>query len=161
FTYTLRPLSEAVTEVPAISVSYLDPKTNKFGKAQSRPIPLEVTAAQNATPDAPAAPAAAAPAAAPTPPPAEEDEPATGSLLDSPWPWVEGAMAVGLAACAAIWVVRRFRRGRMSPAHPAPAVPVAVAAPRPVAVPAPRPVARVRRDPPAPAPTFAGVRQTL
>src|SRR5262249_58156358 len=60
-----------------------------------------------------------------------------------------------------VWVVRRSRRGRMSPAHPAPAVPVAVAAPRPVAVPAPRPVARVRRDPPAPAPTFAGVRQTL
>jgi hypothetical protein len=161
FTYTLRPLSEAVTEVPAISVSYLDPKTNRFGKAQSQLIPLEVTAAQNATPDAPPAPAAAAPAAAPAPPPAEEDEPATSSLTDSLLPWAEGAMAVGLAACAAVWAVRRFRRGHTSPAHPAPAVPAVLATPRPPAVPAPLPVARVRRDPPAPAPTFAGVRQTL
>src|SRR5207302_10505210 len=86
FTYTLRPLAEAVTEVPAVTVSYLDPKTNKFRAAQSDPIPLQVTAGQNATPDVPPAPAAAglvAPAAAPPPPPAAGDEPQARTFADS------------------------------------------------------------------------------
>jgi len=53
FTYTLRPLNQQVTEVPPVPVSYFDPQVNRFGTARSEPIPLRVSAAQNATPDVP------------------------------------------------------------------------------------------------------------
>jgi hypothetical protein len=159
FTYTLRPLSEAVTEVPPVTVSYLDPKTNKFRAAQSDPIPLQVSPAQNATPDVPAAPvpappaaAPAAPAAAPPPAPAAAEEPRPRSFAESALPWAEGAMGVGLLACAAAWGVRRIRRQRGVVALAAPHVADASVAPV---------VARPRAEPLAPAVTFAGVRQTL
>jgi hypothetical protein len=137
FSYTLRPLSEAVSEVPGVTVGYFDPKTNKFAAAQSDPIPLEVTEAQNATPPAPPAPAAGPPSPAAAPP---DDAPASGWQFDSLLPWAEGAMLLGVVACAGVWGVRRFRRPRTSPA------PRAV-----VALPA---IAQ-------PAPTFAEVRRTL
>jgi hypothetical protein len=141
FTYTLRPLSEAVTEVPSISVSYFDPKANKFGIAHSEPIPLRVTAAQNATPDAPPAPP-------PPPAPADEVQTETASLGDSLWPWVEGAMAVALVACAAVWGWRRLRRPNKEAAIPPPQ-PELPALPRP----------HLERL--APGPTFDGLRQSL
>ncbi len=138
FTYTLRPLSEAVTEVPGVTVSYFDPKANKFVAARSDPIPLEVTAAQNATPAAPPAPATA-----PSPDPAVSvDEPEPGWRVDSLLPWAEGAMVLGLAACVGVWGVRRLRRR-----------PKTRAVPRATA----RPVAAVAM----PAPTFAAVRRTM
>ena len=42
-TYTLRPLDEKVTEVPPVTVSYYDTKTDKFKTAASPAIPLQVT----------------------------------------------------------------------------------------------------------------------
>ena len=45
FTWTLRPRSEAVTEMPAISLSWFNPETDKFERAHSEPIPLRVTPA--------------------------------------------------------------------------------------------------------------------
>jgi hypothetical protein len=128
FTYTLRPLSEAVTEVPGIAVSYFDPKTNKFAAAQSDPIPLEVTAAQNATPPAPPAPAATGPSPDAALP---DDQSPSGWQFDSLLPWAEGAMLLGVVACAGVWGVRRLRRPRTSPApravvaHPTIAQPAA------------------------------------
>ncbi len=138
FAYTLRPLSADVTEVPPVPVTYFDPKANKFGTARSEPIPLHVTAAPNATPNVPAA-------APPPPEPADRPEPAPASGLDALVPWLEGAMVVALAACAAVWAVRRLRRHPRPLARPAPAS----------AAPAPR------LAPLAPAPTFAAVRETL
>lgn len=140
FTYTLRPLSEDVTEVPSVPVGYFDPKTNSFGTAHSEPIPLRVSAAQNATPDAPAAPQAG------TPPPAAADEPEGGFRFDSLLRWAEGAIALGCVACAAVWAVRRWRRRREGGVRREPLRAV---------------VTEARRQLSAPAPTFAGVRQTL
>jgi len=141
FTYTLRPLSEAVTEVPPVPVSYFDPKANKFGTARSEAIALRVTPAQNATPDAPPAPPA------PSPAPAEDPQREPAALSDSLWPWAEGAMAVALAACAAVWGWRRLRRPREVGVRPA--EPDLPAFPKP------------RLEPLAPAPTFTDVRRTL
>jgi hypothetical protein len=45
FTWTLRPRSETVTEVPAISLSWFDPKTEQFQRVHSDAIPLRVTPA--------------------------------------------------------------------------------------------------------------------
>jgi hypothetical protein len=142
FTYTLRPLSADVREVPAVPVTYFDPKTNRFGTARSEPIALRVAAAQNATPDvAPPAPASAPP----SPEPATEAAPGHASLLESLVPWAEGAMVLALLACGAAWGVSRLRRR-----------------PRLIARPAPVPVAPARRlGPLPPAATFATVRATL
>jgi hypothetical protein len=153
FTYTLRPLSDAVKEVPSIPVSYFDPKSNKFGTARSDPIALRVAAAANAANAAPPAPAGQ-----PAPPAAADDEPATGFRMDSFLPWAEGAMAVAVALCLAAWAVRRFRKPR----------PIAepVAARPPLAhPPLPRPVARPATPLPPrqslSSPTFADVRRSL
>jgi hypothetical protein len=142
FTYTLRPLSEGVTQVPAVAVSYFDPKDNAFATAHSEPIPLHVTAAQNATPAAPAQPAPAAP----PPAPATEDEPDEGFRVEMLLPWAEGAVAVACVGCVAAWGVRRVRRHRAARGQTAPARQV---------------VAVARRGLSAPSPTFAGLRQTL
>src|SRR5262249_5520776 len=53
-TWTLRPLDESVTEVPAVAVSHYDPKAGKFVTARSQPIPLKVTNSGQSG-DAPAA----------------------------------------------------------------------------------------------------------
>jgi hypothetical protein len=45
FTYTLRPRSEAVTEVPAITISFYNQTAGRFDTAQSKPIPLKVSPA--------------------------------------------------------------------------------------------------------------------
>jgi hypothetical protein len=156
FTYTLRPLSETVKEVPPVAVSYFDPKANKFGTARSEPVALRVTPAVNATPDPPPAPAPAAP---PPPAPAAEEEPPPGFRVNSLLPWAEGTMAVAAALCAGAWAVRRLR-GPRAPVAPEPA-PAVVFAPiprpiaRPVTPPAPRP------QPLPPPPTFADTRQKL
>jgi plasmid stability protein len=42
-TYTLRPLQAGIKEVPAVSVSYFDSRSDQFKTATSSPIPLEVT----------------------------------------------------------------------------------------------------------------------
>jgi hypothetical protein len=42
FTQTIRARSDEVTEIPAIEVSYFDPKDGEFRTVRSRPIPLEV-----------------------------------------------------------------------------------------------------------------------
>jgi BatD DUF11 like domain len=151
FNYALRPLSEIVKEVPPVSVSYFDPKSNKFGSAHSEPIPLRVTAAANATPDAP-------PAAPEPPAPVRDEEPAPGFRLDSLLPWAEGAMAVAALACVVAWGVRRLRgpRPAVAPVEPSrPAPPVAL--PQPIA----RPATPAPRHQPVPPPTFAEVRQAL
>jgi hypothetical protein len=142
FTYTLRPLSDAVKEVPPVAVSYFDPQTNSFGTARSEPIALRVTAAANATPAVPPAPQAPVPAAPPpSSAPVADEEPVAGFPFESLLPWAEGAMVLGLAAGAAVWGLRRLRRRRPVVARPV--------------------VTRTRRERTVPPKTFAGVRQTL
>ncbi len=46
FTTTIRPLSESVTEIPSIEFSFFDPRNEKFVTVQSKPIPVEVSAAE-------------------------------------------------------------------------------------------------------------------
>lgn len=46
FTTTIRPLSESVSEIPAIEFSFFDPRKEKFVTVQSKPIPVEVSAAE-------------------------------------------------------------------------------------------------------------------
>ncbi|EMI15707.1 BatD [Rhodopirellula maiorica SM1] len=46
FTTTIRPLSESVTEIPAIEFSFFDPHKEKFVTVQSKPIPIEVSPAE-------------------------------------------------------------------------------------------------------------------
>jgi hypothetical protein len=43
FAYRLRPKHEAVNKVPALKLSYFDPRVNKYQVAYSRSIPLHVT----------------------------------------------------------------------------------------------------------------------
>jgi len=45
--YTLRPTGSEVKEVPGVSVSYFDSKTDEFKTANSAPIPLEVAGSVN------------------------------------------------------------------------------------------------------------------
>jgi hypothetical protein len=146
FTYTLRPLSAGVKEVPPVPVSYFDPKANKFGTVHSEAIPLHVSAAQNATPDAqPAQPV-------PEPPPQRPDvEPAPQSApgFDSPITWIETGLAAALVTCLAAWGVSRVHRSRK---------PLAIPVSPPTALPITRPAAQA---PLPPSPTFATVRTTL
>ncbi|WP_442509729.1 BatD family protein [Novipirellula sp. SH528] len=46
FTTTIRPVSETVTEIPAIEFSFFDPRKEKFVTVQSKPIPVEVSASE-------------------------------------------------------------------------------------------------------------------
>jgi hypothetical protein len=46
-TYTLRPANSEVKEVPPVSVSYFDSKTDEFKTAKSAAIPLDVTGSAN------------------------------------------------------------------------------------------------------------------
>jgi hypothetical protein len=50
-TYTLRPLNEKVTEVPPVTVSYFDTKTEQYKTASSPAIPLQVAPGANPTPE--------------------------------------------------------------------------------------------------------------
>jgi hypothetical protein len=51
-TYTLRPLNDKVTEVPPVTVSYFDTKTETFKTAASPAIPLQVTPGADPAPEA-------------------------------------------------------------------------------------------------------------
>jgi hypothetical protein len=111
FTYTLRPRSEAVTEVPSVTVSSFNPKADRFETARSEPIPLQVT-------PAPAGGAAAAPAAASAPadttaPVEEEAAPPGPSFLSAAAKWV--GIPLGLLLCVAGMVLarREFRKYRI------------------------------------------------
>jgi hypothetical protein len=53
-TYTLRPLSPEVNEVPPVAVTYFDTRTNRFQIAKSAAIALEVADAANAAEKQPA-----------------------------------------------------------------------------------------------------------
>jgi hypothetical protein len=55
-TYTLRPLDAKVTEVPAVTVKYYDPNTEKVQTASSKPIALEVTPGPKLADEKPATP---------------------------------------------------------------------------------------------------------
>lgn len=46
FTWSLRPLSDDVTEVPAIPISYFNVETEKYVSAESSAVPLKITAAK-------------------------------------------------------------------------------------------------------------------
>lgn len=48
FVYTIRPLSSAVTEIPAYRCSYFNPETERYETAETKPLPLKV----NPSPDA-------------------------------------------------------------------------------------------------------------
>src|SRR5262249_41038172 len=52
-TYTLRPNSAAVTEVPSVYVGYFDTKLDEFRTAKSAAIPLEVTGSTDRAGDSP------------------------------------------------------------------------------------------------------------
>jgi hypothetical protein len=101
FTYTLRPRSETVKEIPAISVSYFNPRTNRFETAQSQAIPLRVT---------PAAPLAAT--AIPDEP-APADEKAT-TENQSPFalalPWLGMNLVILLGVVGSWLLTRRWRQ---------------------------------------------------
>jgi hypothetical protein len=105
FNYTLRPRSEAVKEVPAISLSYFDPKADRFEMARSQAIPLQVTPAAPlaAVPDAPAA-------EQPAETPVEEHAVPGQTFLSSALPWLGLNLAVLLAAVAAWLLARRWRQ---------------------------------------------------
>ena len=104
FTWTLRPRSEAATEVPAISVSWFDSRKETFQRVRSEPIPLKVTPAPAGQAPLDPAPAANEPAAPP------QDD---GQLVQRPLPnravlW--GALAiVGVVALAIVFGARRKR----------------------------------------------------
>ncbi len=70
FTYTLRPLAEDVTEVPAIHLTYFDASADRFETVQAQPITLTVTPATNVTPE----------------PTAPEKQPET-TVTEEPLPW--------------------------------------------------------------------------
>ena len=51
FTYTIRPQTQKVTEFPAVPVSYFDVNTGRYVTLHSRPIPIEVSAAEQLSAD--------------------------------------------------------------------------------------------------------------
>jgi hypothetical protein len=115
FTYTLRPLNTDVKDVPPVEVSFYDPKANQFSTARSAAIPLEVSPASNATPDAPTPPPAAAPTPAPSepaPPTANADELPAPSVLDRLWAWAEAGLFLVCTLGVAVVGLRTFRKHR-------------------------------------------------
>ncbi len=123
FTYTLRPLSADVKEVPPVQVSYYDPKSSQFAAARSPAIPLEVTTAANVTPDAPPDVPVPAPAPTPAPPaqasaPAPEEEapelPVAEAGSDRLLAWAEVGLAAVCAVIATVWGVRAWKRRRLT-----------------------------------------------
>src|SRR5262249_10116256 len=105
FACTLRPRSEAVKEVPAVSLSYFDPKADRFETARSQAIPLKGT---------PAAPLAAVPDAPAAEQPAEtpvEARAAPGQhFLSAALAWLGLNLAVWLAPVPAWLCARRWRQ---------------------------------------------------
>jgi hypothetical protein len=119
FAYTLRPRNENVTEVPAVSVSSYNPKTDRYESARSEPIPLKVT---------PAPPAAAAPApAAPDVPAIRPEDVLTEKLAEPtpsssdrlrPWREFAYALALLLGSVALGYAAWRYRKQRERRAVP-------------------------------------------
>lgn len=104
FTWTLRPRSEAATEVPAITVSWFDSRKETFERVRSEPIPLKVTPAPAGQAPLDPAPAANEPAA----PPPDESRLVQRPLPDRAVLW--GALAiVGIVALAIVFGARRKR----------------------------------------------------
>lgn len=108
-TVTLRPLNAGVKEVPPVSVSYFDSKTDSFTTAKSAPIPLEVTGTANLAED-PATGEPPAEASQDDLPPLEDLTAAhlRGFLMRNLLPVV--ALAVAVAVVAAVLVGGRMRR---------------------------------------------------
>jgi hypothetical protein len=119
FAYTLRPRNENVTEIPSVSISFYNPKSDRYEPARSVPIPLRVT---------PAPPAAAAPApAAPNVPVIRPEDVLTEKLAETspaspnrlrPWREFGYALALLLGAVAlgyAAWRYRKRRERRIAP----------------------------------------------
>jgi hypothetical protein len=111
FTYTLRPLNEDVTEVPAVSVSYFDPKRNSFATVRSQSIPLQVSPAKNVTPETPSPPVPVDTSIPPTP--TMMWYPSTDTLLL----WAEVALGSVCAVCVLLWSLRRWRYRRAIQGH--------------------------------------------
>lgn len=115
FTYTLRPLNTDVKEVPPVEVSFYDPRANQFGTARSAALPLEVSPASNATPDAPPPPAAAPPPPASpdaAPPAANADDLPAPSALDRLWAWAEAGLFLVCTLAVALVGLRTFHKHR-------------------------------------------------
>jgi hypothetical protein len=117
FTYTLRPLSGDVKEVPPVEVSYYHPKNDRFERARSEPIPLEVSGTATAPPphDVPpdVPPSRSADTAAE--PPAEETPAAQpGDGPDRFLAWAEGGLAVACGAGLGFWLAHRTRKQRQT-----------------------------------------------
>jgi hypothetical protein len=119
FSYTLRPRNENVAEIPSVSISFYNPKTDRYESARSEPIPLKVTPA----PSAAAAPAPAAPQG-----PAIRPEDVLTEKLAEPAPaspdrlrvWREFgyalALPLGTAALGyAAWRYHKRRERRVAP----------------------------------------------
>src|SRR5262249_33490400 len=119
FAYTLRPRNENVTEIPSVSISFYNPKTDRYESARSESIPLRVT---------PAPPAAAAPSpAAPDVPVIRPDDVLTEKLAETGtsssdrlrlWRELVYAIALLLGAVAlgyAAWRYRKRREPRIAP----------------------------------------------
>ncbi len=112
FTYTLRPLNEAVKEVPPIAVSYYDPRANAFATASSVAIPLTVTPSVNVTPDRPQTDPAPVPTPA-EPTPAKEPAPPATSTTDLLLGGAEMVLGLATAVCLAVVGMRYVRRRRV------------------------------------------------
>jgi hypothetical protein len=120
FSYTLRPLSPDVKEVPAVVVNYYNPSSDRFETTQSQPIPLEVTPAPLVTtPD---------PVQASTPEPAAAEEVEEEIDPPSPWQrlwsrealpaWLATLPAVALVGGLTFWGARRLWRRERSRKDP-------------------------------------------